>query len=411
MNGTVVQNKSNSVARIKLTSSTMYRFLFALLWTQYTVFPYLRQIILRLPLINAIADYILPVLIVIAAFLSVPHILKKCRYTDIAIYAVSSVAILVTWMFSGDDILKYLEPDLVRILVYVMPFFFVGLGFEFKKQKRMLFWLSLVGVMTTFVYQIFLLYRGVEMVDDNMDAAYKLLPSTLYLIYTAFEWKRLRYWLATIPGIVLIFSYGTRGAMLCMFVFIAVCLYQYLLKSRSMAGKFVFAVVALVLLIFITSGTFFVSAVEWIADKFSGWGFSTRIFDMFLAGDIAHDNGRDPIIRDVWEAISNEPIIGHGIMSDRVFAGNYAHNLFLELWCQFGVILGTVIFMLLAWIPLKSLFKVKSADAKMLIWMYICMVFVKLMLSGSYLHESNLFFMLGMCLTMMRNQELTKGGV
>ena len=111
--------KKRKSAKVKFASSMMYTFLLAVLWTQYTVFPYIRQAILRLPLVNAIADFILPTMIILGVVLSAPHILKRCKYTDVAIYAIGATVVLATWLFAGEDIVKHLEPELVRILVYV----------------------------------------------------------------------------------------------------------------------------------------------------------------------------------------------------------------------------------------------------------------------------------------------------
>ena len=67
----------------------------------------------------------------------------------------------------------------------------------------------------------------------------------------------------------------------------------------------------------------------------------SRTLRFILSAELMSSSGIDEIAQDV---ISNINIWGNGLMGDRVVAsGLYAHNLFLEIICDFGIIVGLIL--------------------------------------------------------------------
>ena len=149
----------------------------------------------------------------------------------------------------------------------------------------------------------------------------------------------------------------------------------------------------------------FLQLVKIIADFFEDIGFSTRVFDMFLQGAFVESEGRELLYSKIIDAIKENPIIGYGLMGDRPIIGFYVHNLFLEVLCHFGVALGSIILLLIVGIPCRALSKCRKTDAFVFILMLMCIVFVKLMFSGSYLDEPYLFFLIGVSISVNRRIE------
>lgn len=89
------------------------------------------------------------------------------------------------------------------------------------------------------------------------------------------------------------------------------------------------------------------------------------------------------IAKIVIDNILNNNLWGHGIFGDRYFLdGTYAHNIFLEVWLDFGIILGTLVLLFLIVFITKTF--LRSNDKKLFL-LFFSLGFMPLLVSGSYL--------------------------
>jgi hypothetical protein len=103
------------------------------------------------------------------------------------------------------------------------------------------------------------------------------------------------------------------------------------------------------------------------------------------------------------QAVSNN-WFGYGIAGDRAIVGAYAHNILIELWVSFGVIVGTALFIVPVFFTVLLLIKKSryntAEDSFILVLISSC--YVKLFLSGTYLTESFLFLLIGVLISEYR---------
>ena len=86
--------------------------------------------------------------------------------------------------------------------------------------------------------------------------------------------------------------------------------------------------------------------------------------------------------------MSNErPILARwmGVSLDSEFLGWYPHNIFLELWVQFGVVLGTLLILLLLGVILRAFIVPVEFDRRALILVFVGLGLMPLLFSASYL--------------------------
>ncbi|MBQ8184029.1 MAG: O-antigen ligase family protein [Clostridia bacterium] len=296
-----------------------------------------------------------------------------------------------------------IEEQWWRILISSAGFYFVGLSYSHKNCSRDIFWCSLASTVLVFVYQLFKIRSGVVLEEDNMYVAYNLLPSAMYLIYYASIKLRKKYWLVAIASALTMFVYGTRGPILCIIVYLALYLVHRFSKTTS-KRKFALILIGLfALAIVLVYDDLFVKLASLISNIFERFGFSTRIFDFYVSGDVAVSKGRDYLTNHVLEAIAKNPFIGYGFTGDQYLLGVYCHNLIYEMWCHFGVILGSLFLLSLAGLTVVALLKSRS-NKKIFFFvvMLISMIYVKLMLSGTYTMEPYFYFMLGIFVAVNR---------
>lgn len=88
--------------------------------------------------------------------------------------------------------------------------------------------------------------------------------------------------------------------------------------------------------------------------------------------------------------------------------GVYAHNIALELWVEFGVIIGTIVLVALIVTFLRGYLCSTSSAEKGLIIVLICSSFLKLFLSGSFMDDRWFFALIGLCVGAIRKSKYKK---
>lgn len=398
-------NSNTKINEKQDLSIKAFRLLVVVIWTQYTILSFAVQIIRRLPIVGFLYEYAIPIAIIVLALFSLPYMLRKVRPSDILFYICCLIVVLGNIVLN-EETAAFIEQDLWRILGLALPMLFIGVAYSHEDSKNDLFWASIIGVIVMYAYQFYSLSLGRELEADNMDAAYKLLPSVMYLTYWAMEHKKLKFWIISGVAMLMMFLFGTRGPIIAMATFLFFGLFFGVFNHKSQISKLLYLVIFGCVIAFLCSGTAMVDAAKFLSDKFESMGFSTRVFDHFIEGEITKSNGRNLLYDNIIHAIEEKPILGYGLMGDRTIVGFYVHNLFLEVLCQFGVVIGSMILLAMIGLPIIALIKTIKTDKFNFVLMLICTVFVKLMVTGSYVTEANLFLLLGISLSIIRSQKI-----
>lgn len=384
--------------------SIPYRILLVLLWTQYTVMNLVSVVIERLPVIGVLSDMFIPACVIIAILASLPWFSKYLRGRDIMFYIGMVMLVLFTMIFFPNNA-EYLQSDWWRILILAAPFYLVGVSFSDKICSRDLFWCSVLGVVSIMAYRIYLIGAGKAPESDDMDAAYKLLPSVMYLIYYAYNKKKKKYWAIALASSAFMFVFGTRGPILCILIYVIALMMYGVMKERSVTKMVALTIIIVIVIAVFSQEELFIQLSVELSDLLERLGFSSRIFDYYIAGEAAESKGREILAQQAIDAIIREPVFGYGFTGDRYLLGIYVHNFILEILCQFGLILGSAILLFVAALTIGAFVKsYKSKQTFTFVLMLTSMVFVKLMLSGSYSTEMYFFFMLGLFVNVNRNR-------
>lgn len=141
---------------------------------------------------------------------------------------------------------------------------------------------------------------------------------------------------------------------------------------------------------------------------------SSRTIRLLMGGElISHDSGRgENVYAVVRPHIMERPITGWGIGADRFFLdGFYSHNVFLEIYLHYGIVIGTFIFgwFFLWCLRTYSSKKLKRIDnGKVMFIMMFLYGFVPLLVSSSYLIEFRVAVMAGYFLWLARHMKSMK---
>jgi O-antigen ligase len=259
-------------------------------------------------------------------------------------------------------------------------------------------------------YRLYLVGAGKAPENDDMDAAYKLLPSVMYLIYYADNRRRKKYWAIAIASSAFMFVFGTRGPILCILIFIIALMMYGVIKERSVAKMAALTIIIVLVVSVFSQDDIFISLSVKLSGTLERLGFSSRIFDYYLAGEAAQSRGRELLAQKAIEAISQSPVLGYGFTGDRYLLGIYVHNFILEIWLHFGIILGSILLISMFTLIIVALAKtIRSRREFTFVLMLVCMMLVKLLLSSTYTIEPYFYFMIGVCICTIRKNSRSGG--
>lgn len=283
---------------------------------------------------------------------------------------------------------EYIVTDGFRLtLCTSIPIF---LSFVSIKDKQIFFrialYLSVVVVLIGIIYVV-MQHTGSLIFKEsiyNMGLGYSLLFPTLYLI----NYKKTIYLIIGIVSIFIILLAGSRGPLVPIVAFIV--LRKFLIGT--LRDKMVWTLF-LIMGIFV----FFLLLEELpaIVVQLQSLGINSRTLMYLSEGIVTNDSGRGEIYSNVISKIIENPIIGYGVFADRNFVnGVYCHNIFLELFIDFGCfipILGVIIFI----IYYSRILCLVSRQEMLFFMLLFLVTIVPLLVSGSYLTDFRFPLFLG----------------
>lgn len=283
--------------------------------------------------------------------------------------------------------------DIVENPMYLFLFYgFLGLYLaQYLKDVNLLCSnldkFALVTVVLALVQYIFALQRDSS--PQYMVFSYNLLFPTAYLslrCISAFRFKRL---IGSVIGAGLILIAGCRGALVCYLT--AILLYIVFAGSISRNRKAIFILMMIPAIVLIN--IYWNEILVALTKLLNSIGVDSRTLTMLSNQSFFDDSGRSAIQQMV---IDNIGVLPKGLYYDRIVAdGSYAHNLFLELLLEYGILLGGLIIAWLCYHMIQSAISVsKDPSASVVFYALIASGFMRLMFSGSYLLNEPFFWLL-----------------
>lgn len=203
---------------------------------------------------------------------------------------------------------------------------------------------------------------------------------------------------------ILIFLYGSRGPIVSIIAFLMLKFLVGFLKYSNKSIRTKLAVILISVCVLAAFILFFDSLVQALVNILSQFGYTSRTLSRILSHTVTFDNGRTGIMH---KYLAESNLIGYGPFADqyKYGAGNYCHNLFVELIYDFGIIIGVFLIALIIYRIIRIL-----GCRQYLQWSEVYIVFLgfctgRLMLSGTFWSETYFWMTLGLgflCIKEMR---------
>lgn len=337
---------------------------------------------------------------------ALPSIIKRLNIKNFIFFAAVATIFLCCRLFYPD----YGIPiNSGAFFYYTFSYYFVGASV--KDSNTALDYLkkySIVIVLISSVYYIFILANDMEMNEHDMNFAYAFLPCICACLYSAMSSKSFSAKLLAFASIVILLLLGTRGPFICIVLFV----FAYYLSDKNYTKTALKFIPLLVVFIFLSVTGIIDTWLSLLNDYFISLGLENRILDKLLSGEFLDDSGRGTLQSAIFHALKDKPAFGYGLYGDRyvtrgiiTMKGSYAHNIFLEILCQFGIVFGGIILCSLTWYIVTAFKKCRNrADIVLLLYVLSISV-IKLMFSSSYLNDSTFFLLIGLCFAIINRRQ------
>lgn len=250
----------------------------------------------------------------------------------------------------------------------------------YENMVRISKWLMLLGT--------FIIFVNKEDVVYSMFYSYTL-SLALYFHTNEFLNGKLKYVPCILFELGLILLFGSRGPILCYSVYLLAKLY---LKIKNPIPKLILPIVSLL----------FILNYQDIGNLLEHLNIHSRSLDLFFH-NLQYVSGRDLLHVTAKELVAQKPVLGWGLAGEYKVMDIYPHNIILEMQLDFGVIIGTVLFVSLVIAILYTFFKSKGIKNSLFI-IWVSYGFIELFFSGSYLVSAGFYLMLGLMFNLRRQR-------
>lgn len=253
-----------------------------------------------------------------------------------------------------------------------------------------------------FLMDLFIFSRGSLENVYSQYAGYQLYIGFTMLLVPMLLQKKWYDYIAAILCAVFTLITGARGPFAFLVVSLVICMLLVSNEKRRLAKILPLIAVATVVIVINMQSimTFFMNLVA------AGGGSSRTIQTIINGNFFTYLSGRQNVYPIAWDYITKHPFVGCGFVNDRVYlaqsiggygsvTGNYAHNIFLEIGMQFGLVLGIVVVVFLIKLIVGTYKRQTTIEKKLFYTALLCSALLPLLVSGSYLSSPMFYALIG----------------
>lgn len=384
----------------RYSSEWWFNILVYVVWGQ-TLLSFVRPVLNMLPVIRNFTDFLIPLFVILPLFFSLPYFLKKLKIFDYLFYILTVFIYYLNFALYPENTELLIERA-YSFLCLVLPVYFIGRLINFENVEK---GLATISYLVIYIYALYYLFYigGVAKADSNMDynmgASYNILPHVLLVLWQMMKRFSAFNILTSLLGILMILSFGTRGPLVCSISFVLIYVLFITKFRHQILLKTIIAFLGALFLMFLDP---IMLGIQYLLTSI---GMSTRITDYYFESILDVSLGRDYIKETLYDVMQSENyFFGHGILSSYNYVDTYPHNLYLELVFSFGYIPGILLLLLLTTMFIVAYKKFNNTYMRSFLCVLMCASVIKLLMSGSFLYEDLLFFLIGYCVNIINER-------
>lgn len=330
---------------------------------------------------------------------SIKYVLERIPFEFIMAYVISILIFILNFIFFPENRL-FMQGLLFPFFFTILPTFLYSYSIDdlevFKIiVEKISFIVFVVGTVIAF-----LVFAGDASIGAySMSLSYYMLLPALVFSNQLFNKINFKSFIYLVISTIVIISLGSRGALLSLSVFV---FYRYIFDKQKLNYKEMFLKI-LVLVMSILFFIFYEQVLTFLYNMLLEFNIRSRTLALFLRNEISL-SGRDKLYETIIFEIKKHPFLGLGLAGDRRIIGGYAHNIFLEIWAHFGLIIGSVILISLMIVIYKVLLNNKNLKIVHFMMIWFGMGFIPLLVSSSYITNIKFAIFIGLSINIIQNK-------
>ena len=389
-----VRNNGFTRNHSPLIKDVMSNGLIYIVWASM-LFPYMIGVVNKFPLFSDYPEVFIWVAIMVPAILALPSIINKLCLADYFFYVLLVTYYLSCYAFFPENTSDLTENAFLCICC-VFPYFFIGRIINIDKSFNVLILISAICIYADLFF--FLIYAPehsrMEDVagDDNMWAAYQVLPHVMLMLWATLGKFRLWTLITSVLGVLFLLSCGTRGPFVCIAFF---CVIYFFFYMKFKGAIYIKAGIVATLLILLAN---LKPIIYFLVKTLTGLQLSTRILEKIVTGELGNDSYRS-VLRDKLYSVmeDGDHFWGLGVFGCRHYDIIYPHFLPLDFFCTYGYFVGSILLILLFLLIGWAFWITKGQKAQEFILFLFSISIIKLMLSNSFILEPYFYMLIGVC--------------
>ena len=352
--------------------------------------------------------------LIILLCLSFNKIKKSISIWDLIYLIIFIIALSLSLLSFNDDI-NLVWDILKEIIRSCILCYLVGISIENYIELRKVLKIVAYVILIISIINILFLKTVFLVLNYSQDFGYKVLIASIIFAFELISEGKIRYLVAEICTLILILMSGSRGPLLSLILSLAILFFLFNVRNTVYNYFLTISIVVFGIIIYLNLQTLLIV----LSSYFERFGVSQRVLNAFLSNSISVDSSRSSIARYVINYIKNDPITGSGLFNDRVlifnnitfsstqtYYGSYAHNFFLEILMQFGLVLGSLIIFLFFRLLYISIFKNIEKSSEYITVFMFCFGFLPLLVSRSYLTTKWFYMLIGVIIGVNRKKNI-----
>lgn len=322
------------------------------------------------------------VALLVGFILSIPVIFRRGRIIFLSVELFAFMAYFISFFMGNSFSTSFLLNKALWTMGICIP---LGIAaYSIIDKHLLLYYLTISSWLIIFPLSVAMLNLNQNDHSYSMACAYALLLPVLIMYYNYFYEKRFIYLIVAVACTIIISFFGNRGAVLCIFGYIAI---RSVLLNPNRLHKFLyisFFALASFFLVFWQDIVF--SYLESIIRTF---GIRSYTLSRILNASFYESNSRMILWNLYLDKIGEKPLLGWGVAGGWISPEYYPHNIFLELLLSFGVIVGSIIGVYFILNYLKTIMCKNIVYRELLLIYAMCSI--SIFISGSFLNTPKVF--------------------
>ena len=348
------------------------------------------------------------------ALLLASLLLNQKRINTSALVFIGGVIVVcvINWFLSSGLQKEYIyslliEPfTFVKLWVYFIIFSLVREPAKFRRNLLVIAYVNMFLLMLTTVSGLYAANgRVLNYVGLGISGA-MWIPLIILHAFITDGRKRTFFVASAVVFVAFVAVYGNRGSLIAIIGFIVYCFIRYTQLKRKFAIASVIGIIAILVYAFQDA------IRNLLISRISGFGLFSRNLNLLISGQLSYTTHRtDEIWVRVAEAIKNNWLTGYGLCYDRVLNGSldiYAHNLALEVFLSFGVILGLILLLLHLNLGINNCVKIKETEWEYLFTPFYITSTLLLMFNNSFCLLSSFWIPYGVFFALKKARRAAK---